>query len=145
MAGGAPGNGDWDGNDRRSAKRFGVKDAAVQYTRGGVLSFLNSPSRRYFLLNLSAGGCYFISQEELREGETLKMVIEAPHASSPIHASGKVAWVRKSREFEAWRVGIEFSKMSDSARKALKFVLDNTILKKVDVSTRAYLRDIEKL
>jgi c-di-GMP-binding flagellar brake protein YcgR len=135
----------WDGTDRRIDKRFGVKDASVQYVRGGWLSFLNSASRRYYLLNLSMGGCHFITQEELREGEPLKLTIEAPLAQAPLQAGGKVAWVKKSKDFEAWRVGVEFLRMSEKNRRSLKFVLDNTILKKVDVSTRTYLRDIEHL
>lgn len=135
----------WDGVERRANKRFGVKDASVQYVRGGLLSFVNRPSRRYYLLNLSMDGCYFISQEPLNQGELLKLSIEAPMAGTPLQARGRVAWVRKSKDFEAWRVGVEITKISDRHRKALKFVLDNTILKKVDVSTRTYLRDIERL
>gem|GEM_PF-2034669 len=135
----------WDGTERRAGKRFGVKDATVQYTRGGVLSFLNRLSERYYLLNLSMGGCYFITRQPLKQGESLKLVIEAPLSTSPIHVRGQVAWVKKSREFEAWRVGVQFTRMGEKHGKQLKYVLDNTILKKVDVSTRAYLRDIEKL
>jgi len=135
----------WDRSDRRGEKRFGVKDAAVRYVRGGWLSFLNAASRRYYLLNLSLGGCHFIAMEELKEGEPLKLLIEAPLAPAPLQASGRVAWVKKSKDFEAWRVGVEFLRMAEKHRRSLKFVLDNTILKKVDMSTRTYLRDIEHL
>ncbi|MHC5039425.1 MAG: PilZ domain-containing protein [Planctomycetota bacterium] len=135
----------WDGIERRTYKRFGVKDATVQYVRGGLLSFMNRVSERYYLLNLSVSGCYFITRQQLCEGESLKLQLEAPLAPAPIHIRGKVAWVRKSKDFEAWRVGVEFTKMGEKHRKHLKFVLDNTILRKVDVSTRAYLRDIERL
>ena len=135
----------WDGTERRQTKRFGVKDATVQFQRGGLLSFINSLSERYYLLNLSLEGCYFITRSALKEGESLKLTIEAPLAPSPIQARGRVAWVRKSKDFEAWRVGVEFGRLGDKHRKHLQFVLDNTILRKVDVSTRTYLRDIERL
>jgi c-di-GMP-binding flagellar brake protein YcgR len=135
----------WDGVDRRKGKRFGVKDATVTYVRGGLFSFLNPLSERYYLLNLSLEGCYFITRSALKEGESLKLTIEVPLAPTPIQARGRVAWVRKSKDFEAWRVGVEFNRLSEKHRKHLQFVLDNTILRKVDVSTRTYLRDIERL
>jgi hypothetical protein len=135
----------WDGMERRGSKRFGVKDATVQYVRGGILSFMNRLSERYYILNLSETGCYFITRQELKQEESLKIIIEAPLAPAPIHLRGRVAWVKKSKDFEAWRVGVEFTKMGDRHKKHLKFVLDNTILRKVDVSTRTYLRDIERL
>jgi Tfp pilus assembly protein PilZ len=113
--------------------------------RGGIFSFMNPLSERYYLLNLSLDGCYFITRSPLKEGETLKLSIEAPLAPAPISVKGRVAWVRKSKDFEAWRVGIEFGKIPEKHRKHLSFVLDNTILRKVDVSTRTYLRDIERL
>lgn len=135
----------WDGKERRAHTRFGVKGSSVSYRRAAILSFLGSYSPRYLIINISFGGLYFISKEQMKPGSRLDLLIEAPMAAVPIQAAGRVVWSRKSAGHEAWRTGVAFGKISDRSGKILKHVLDNTVIRKVDISTSIYLKEIEKL
>jgi hypothetical protein len=135
----------WDGTERRVHPRFGIKSSSVKYRKAGLLRFLNAFSPRYLIINISLGGLYFITKEKLAPGTRLELVIEAPLAAVPITASGRVVWGKKSADFEAWRVGVQFTKLGDRSRKLLRHVLDNTVIKKVDISTSIYLKEIERL
>lgn len=135
----------WDGTERRAHVRYGVKGSSVQYRKAGLLAFLNAFSPKYLLLNLSLGGLYFIARDELRPGARLDLVLEAPLAAVPIRARGRVVWNRKSSDHRAWRTGVRFLGLSERNRKLLRHVLDNTVIRKVDVSTSIYLKEIERL
>jgi len=135
----------WDGNERRAHTRYGVKDSSVSYRKGGLFAFLNAFSPKYLVINISQGGLYFISQEQLKPGTRLSLVVEAPLAAVPMRAQGRVVWNRKSAGHEAWRTGVQFTRMADRSLKILKHVLDNTVIKRVDISTGIYLKEIEKL
>lgn len=135
----------WDGKERRSKKRYGIKNSTLRYRRGGMLSIVRSPSPRYLLLNISETGCHFITREELPVGDAISLSLEAPKMSGVVRAKGKVVWCRKSEEINAYRVGIHFSSLSGRSRTQLKNMLDSAILENVEISTKVYLKEIERL
>ncbi len=135
----------WNGSERRACTRFGVKGSSVSYRKASIFRFLASFSPRYLIINISFGGLYFISKEQLSPESKLDLIVEAPMAAVPIPMRARVVWLRKSADHEAWRTGVAFVKIPDRSRKLLKHVLDNTVIRKVDISTSIYLKEIEKL
>lgn len=135
----------WDGVERRNKKRYGIKSSVVRYKRG-LLPLLGGQSDPLLLLNVSQGGCHFMSREPLELEQKLALKIEAPQLSSPLHARGRVAWIRPSEQAkQMYRVGVEFTQLSAGARKILKDLLDSAVLDNVEVSTRVYVKELEKL
>lgn len=135
----------WDGKERRRKKRYGVKASIVRYRKGGLFAFLKPPSSSYLLLNFSELGGHFISREALPAGQALLLSIEAPSAPGTARARGTVVWSRKSEELNAHRVGVAFGALTARSRKLFKFMLDGAILDSVEISTKAYLKEIERL
>jgi len=45
--------------ERRTHKRYGVKDSTVQLAQSGIMSFLKEPSKPFLILNVSEGGASF--------------------------------------------------------------------------------------
>lgn len=135
----------WDGKDRRRRKRYGVKDSTLTYRKGGLLSFLMPPSARYLLLNVSELGAHFITRDDLAVGQALKLSVSAPQSRGTVHATARVVWSRKSEELHAYRVGVEITGLSEGARRRLKVLLDGAILENVELSTKVYLKEIERL
>ena len=135
----------WDGQERRGKKRFGVRGATVQHRKAGALGFLDNFSPRYLILNVSESGLHFITKDALKEGSGHSLRLQAPPLEEPIAAKAVVVWCRKSTEHDAFRVGMSFTALSDGERLRLKGVLDNAILDKVDMTTKQFLKEIEKL
>lgn len=136
----------WDGVERRKHKRFGVKNCTFQFRKSSFFSFLSIPSEKYLVLNVSEGGLHFISKEKITENEKLVLHIEAPEIiKPPIRGTAKVIWVKHSQEFNTYRVGVQFSNLSSKARALLKTVLDSTVLDQIDITTKAYLKELKKI
>lgn len=136
---------EWNGMERRNRKRYGIRGSTIQYRKGGLLAALAPVSARYLLLNVSETGCNFITKDPLSAGQPLSLTVACPNLDSPIGGHGRVTWVRKSPEFDAFHVGVEFTKMAPAARAALRSVLDTAVLEKVEITTRIFLKEIEKL
>jgi hypothetical protein len=62
-----------------------------------------------------------------------------------VRAKGRVIWSRKSDQLDAYHVGVEFTGLSGRSRHVLKLMLDGALLENVDISTRVYMKEIEKL
>lgn len=117
----------------------------VRYKKGSFASFLAPASPKFLVLNLSEDGIEFMSRESLKGGARMRFYLEAPKLSGAIRASGSVAWVKPSRNQEAFRVGARLTGLSGRSRSLLKSLLDNAVIDSVEISTRVYLREIEKL
>lgn len=135
----------WDGKERRRRKRYAVKNSALRYRRGGPIWFVMPASPKYLVLNFSEVGCHFITREELAPGQSLRLAIEAPNVRGTIAAPARVVWCRKSEEINAYRVGVEFGSLASRSRAVLKNLLDSAILENVEISTKVYLKEIERL
>ena len=135
----------WEGQEKRQAKRYAIKGITVRYRKGRLLSFLRPPSPRYLLLNFSQTGCHFITRDALEPGDRLRLSIEAPKMRGSIGAFAKVVWCRKSQELNAYRVGVRFASLKARSRLLLKNLLDSAILENVEISTKVYLKEIERL
>ncbi|OHB74343.1 MAG: hypothetical protein A2Z34_00405 [Planctomycetes bacterium RBG_16_59_8] len=133
-----------DEQERRRKKRYGIRESTVRFQQGKILSFLKSRSAKYLIVNISSKGLTFYSKEALVINETLRMKIESPKCAEPITVHGRVAWVVKATEMEAYRVGVEFQGTSDKARSDLKKLLDSAILDDVEVDKKTFLKEIEK-
>lgn len=136
----------WDGVERRRHKRYGVKGCTVQYKSARFFGLFSNTSERYLVLNISQGGLHFITKDTFQEGIRLLLNINAPLLGEEIIRSrGRIVWVNKSTEINAHRVGIELTGPGNKDRIRLKLLLDNAILEKIDLTTRIYLKEVEKL
>jgi len=135
----------WDGKERRQKKRYGIKSSTLRYRKGGLLAILMPPSPRYLLLNVGESGAHFITKEELAAGQPLRLSMEAPAVKGSIVVAAEIVWTRKSEEINAFRVGVRFKPFSEGARRKLKTVLDGAILENVEISTKVYIKEIERL
>ncbi|MDP7035919.1 MAG: PilZ domain-containing protein [Planctomycetota bacterium] len=135
----------WDGNERRGNKRYGVKSSSVTYSRGGLFGFLRNFSDRYLLLNISISGLHFITKEDLEVGKTYKFLLEFPSIGYPVPARGKIIWTRKSTEHDAYRTGVLINHLSNKHQRVLRHILDNTLLDNVKISTGTFLKEIKRL
>jgi len=135
----------WDGKDKRGHKRYGVRDSTVVFRKGGFFAFAKPASPTYLLLNLSVTGCHFICREELAIGTRLFLTIDTPAGRSSIRARGVTVWARRSDAQDAWHIGVTFTKVGARSKNLLKNLLDGAILDNIEISTRAYMKQIEKL
>ena len=77
--------------------------------------------------NISSLGIRFESNEERREGSGLELKLELPKAPNPVHAQGKLVWVRKQNlaDNSPFDIGMEFLKVEeDNKNTFLKFMCD---------------------
>jgi hypothetical protein len=135
----------WDGQERRKKKRFGVRGCTLRFKKGGFLSFLNLYGEKLISLNLSESGCHFINRDALPPGMLIAVQLEAPMAGDKVTASGRVVWCQKSTEHDAHHVGVEFQSIAKASKVQLKILLDNAVLEKIEITTKVYLKEIEKL
>lgn len=135
----------WDGVDRRKKKRYGIKNSIVRY-RKSALPIFGANSDPLLLLNVSQTGAHFMTREPLEEDQRISLKIEAPALPTAVTVKARVAWVRASEQAkEMYRVGVEFVGMSGGARDTLREMLDGAVLDNVEVSTRVYVKELEKL
>lgn len=135
----------WDGVERRKTKRYGVKNSIISYKRGGLFSVLSPPSDKYLVLNISQGGCSFITREELSPGSNLVLFIEQQRIKRILKVGARVIWCKKSETVNAFRVGVEFSSLNSATKALLKSLLDSALVENVEISTKIYLKELEKL
>lgn len=77
--------------------------------------------------NISSLGIRFESEKELKEGKNLELKLEIPKAANPVHAEGKLVWVRKQtlEDNSLYDIGMEFLKIEeDNKNTFLKFMCD---------------------
>lgn len=77
--------------------------------------------------NISSLGIRFESEKNLKEGNILELKLELPKAQNPVHAQGKLVWVRKQtlEDTSSYDIGIEFMKIEeDNKNTFLKFMCD---------------------
>lgn len=134
----------WDGIERREHKRFGLKRLGIQYVKGGLFAFLTGYSDKYLVLNISEGGLYFMTKQELSTGNTIHFRIESAEGAK-VKASGVVVWAQKSVDHDAFKVGVRYKGLSAGNRRRLRNLLDSAVLDKIDVSTTIYMREVERL
>jgi c-di-GMP-binding flagellar brake protein YcgR len=136
----------WDGTEHRRHKRVGVKGCTVQYKLTRWFGLFSSFSNRYLVLNISQGGLSFISKEEINPGTKIYLLINAPLLNNHgITITGVVVWSKKSAQMDAYRLGIKFTRLSKRASQRLRIILDNALLDHIDISTKVYLKEVDKL
>jgi len=87
---------DWDGQERRASKRYGVKKLGIQYSKTRLLSFLGNYSEKYLVINISEGGLYFMTRKDIVINQKIFIKLAAPSLDSPITAGVEVVWSTKS-------------------------------------------------
>lgn len=77
--------------------------------------------------NISSLGIRFESEKRLKEGANLDLKLDIPKAPNPVHAQGKLVWVKKTtlEDDSPYDVGMEFLKIEeDNKNTFLKFMCD---------------------
>ena len=135
----------WNGTERRAHKRYALPDATVRFGKAGVLSFFSPMSQPGLLLNLSARGVAFMSQQPFTEGETIRLKAEAAARGEPFGCKARVVWVQKSENGEAWRVGACIDAIAEPDSARLRHFLDKCVLEKSEISTSLFLKKVKRL
>ncbi|MCK5342937.1 MAG: PilZ domain-containing protein [Candidatus Heimdallarchaeota archaeon] len=135
----------WDGTERRENKRYGIKRLGIQYAKSKIAGMLGNFSDKYLVLNISEVGLFFMSREELIQGQKIKVKFGINGEEQRLQASAEVVWSKKSDEHNAIRLGLKFTAMSGRTRKKLKTLIDGAVLDKIDFSTGIYLREVDRL
>jgi hypothetical protein len=135
----------WDGVERRNKKRYGVRDAIIRFKNATLLSFLSPSSPNYLVLNLSETGLEFFTKDAVQVGRKLTVSVTAPPIRGTVHAKGKVVWVTKSKDQDVYRVGLEFGRLSARSSAYLKALLDSAVVDSIEISTRVYLKELDRL
>lgn len=136
----------WDAVERRKHKRLGIKGCIVQYKSAKCFGIFSMLSNRYLVLNISPIGLSFISKEEFELGDKLFLFVTAPLLNGNIiRVNGRVIWTKESPQYHAYRIGIKLLSPVRRARQRLKIILDNALLDQINISTRVYLKEIDKL
>jgi c-di-GMP-binding flagellar brake protein YcgR len=75
--------------------------------------------------DISAVGIKFSTPQRLSEGSSLDITMKLPNSQSAVHASGRVAWLKKGPDDKAFDVGIEFLVIEeDNKNTFLKYLCD---------------------
>lgn len=77
--------------------------------------------------DISALGIRVEIKEKLEPQTTLDMVLELPRAANPVHAIGKVIWIKRLtlEDNSSYDAGIEFTKIEeDNKNTFLRFLCD---------------------
>lgn len=77
--------------------------------------------------DLSCDGLRFICSDEISAGSGIEMNLMIPEAANPVHAKGKVVWVKRLtlEDSSPYEVGVEFSKIEeDNKNTFLKYLCD---------------------
>jgi c-di-GMP-binding flagellar brake protein YcgR len=69
--------------------------------------------------DLSEGGMRLSSSEFFPVKSRVRVDLETARPATPIQVIGRVVWVEQLPEVDHWRVGVEFSDLSDGARSRL--------------------------
>lgn len=77
--------------------------------------------------DISALGVRFTTNENLKEDSNLEITLKLPNAQNPVHASGRIAWLKKLNleDNTPFDVGIEFLRIEeDNKNTFLKYLCD---------------------
>jgi len=77
--------------------------------------------------DISALGLRFTTNENLEKGSTVEIKLKLPNLQNAIHASGRVAWSKKStlEDNSPFDIGVEFLKIEeDNKNTFLKYLCD---------------------
>ena len=104
--------------ERRKFIRLTI-DAQINYT----IIADSASSRSAPLKDIGAGGICLLLNEQLKEGDILKLDILLPDDPPVIPTKGKVIWVKSfsiaSEKNVRYDTGIEFTEISDADRKKI--------------------------
>lgn len=131
----------YNGPERRKRKRYGIKGSTICYKTG----FFGSYSDLYLMLNTSEMGMMFITKEELPPGKKLSCRLGFEELDGEISVSARVSWNKKSQQHQAYRTGVQITKIGDSDFRKLKAILDNAIGETLQIETGVFLKEIKKL
>jgi len=103
-----------DASGNRKHRRFLVDDCAVEVAQKSLFT----KGEHYPVLSLSAKGMQYVSFEPVKDGQRLNMALRVGDAFDFMKALGVVRWSQQIAEEDAYRVGVELTKLSgDEAQK----------------------------
>lgn len=135
----------WNGTERRAAKRYGVRNSAVRYSKGGLLGLIAGKSARFLILNMCEGGMHFICPQELQVGAALSLEMTAPVVDTPFKASAVITWRLPASLKDAWRIGVRFTNVSKTDMQKLKHAINSSVQERIDITTTYYFIESNKL
>jgi hypothetical protein len=111
--------------ERRQSVRFRILSLMKHAAEPDVITFQVEN-----IQNISRGGLAFFTEQQIKEGVTLKLHFLPPNREKPVEARGKVVRCPESiKKEKAFEVGIQFIDVSEDAKLAIleleDFYLEN--------------------
>ncbi len=91
--------------DKRQHER---RDIELKVLYKSITNFLND-----YTANISIGGCFLNTQQQLEMGQDIELILVLP-SGQDIHATGVVRWVSSDSKFPG--VGVQFTVLSEQDR-----------------------------
>jgi hypothetical protein len=110
-------------DEHRSARRYNVRNFQLDWTAGGLFSFLGVSGQgrnRLPVVNFSVGGAQFLSAKDLPRGERVRIHLFNPILTEPLALDAEVCWSRQLPRRSAYRVGARFTIGSPHSRDRLQ-------------------------
>lgn len=92
----------------RRNRRFALEDCTVEYRRHTALSFLARAPKVSPLIDLSAGGLQFVSDDLYDAGQRLNLKVIIPSAFRAVSLLGEVVWAKRIADRTSYRMGVRF-------------------------------------
>jgi hypothetical protein len=110
-------------SEHRSSRRYNVRNFELDWTAGGLFSFLGVGGQarsKLPVVNLSVGGAQFLSARDLPKGEKVRIQLFNPMLTEPLALDAEVCWSRQLPRRSAYRVGTRFTAGPPRSRDRLQ-------------------------
>ena len=106
--------------NKRSKKRYSVRDIQVEYTEDNLFSFFKrGKTQRKPLVDLSSSGVQILCSERLEVGDKFKLSLILPKQRHPVEVRAQVRWIQQIPRKSLFRTGLELLDIDAVTRSAL--------------------------
>lgn len=118
--------------DKRACSRLNIEGATLSYKKMKLISLSPDYNEKNCpILNLSRGGCRFLTQKPIKANTSLLVEIDLPEEDRPLFFYGETIWFLPNPGFSyKYQVGFQFNAYGDDERQN---ALDNLeMIKKLE-------------
>jgi len=130
-----------EGIERRRYERRRVNDCHLYYREKRLANLFRRGQQGAgilpgFAVDLSEGGAQFLSKEKEEEGKKIEIFLDAPSLPETLKMTAVVRWCEKVPERNAYRIGVEFIRMSKDMARTIRSLVDDSIVRGMKRETR---------
>jgi hypothetical protein len=105
--------------DKRTCSRLNIEGATLSYKKMKLISLSPDYNEKNCpILNLSRGGCRFLTQKPIKANTSLLVEIDLPEEDHPLFFHGETIWFLPNPGFSyKYQVGFQFNAYGDDERQ----------------------------